>query len=86
MYAQLTHIVGPKNVAETARKLGITRPAEPYFAIGLGADPVSPLEMARAFAAFANGGKRIDGKIIRKPPAGRALGQRQEATRRSPAR
>jgi len=68
VYAQLTHIVGPKNVALTARKLGVTRRLNPYFAIGLGADPVSPLEMARAFATFANGGKRVDGSLLGNRP------------------
>ncbi len=62
VYAQLTHVVGPKNVAGVARDLGITRRLNPYFAIGLGADPVSPLEMARAYATIANGGKRIDNR------------------------
>src|SRR5580765_2393437 len=68
VYAQLTNIVRPDNVAATAHNLGITRRLNPYFAIGLGADPVSPLEMARAFAAFAYGGKRIDGKLIANRP------------------
>jgi membrane peptidoglycan carboxypeptidase len=61
VYAQLTQLVGPANVARTARALGITRHLNPYFAIGLGADPVSPLEMARAFSTFANEGRRVDG-------------------------
>src|SRR4029077_11211214 len=43
VYAQLTNIVQPRNIAATARKLGVTRKLNPYFAIGLGADPVSPL-------------------------------------------
>src|SRR5205814_9551455 len=60
VFAQLTSIVGPGNVAATARALGITTPLQPYFAIGLGAEPATPLEMARAFATLANGGKRID--------------------------
>ena len=68
VYAQLTNIVQPRNVAATARKLGVTRKLNPYFAIGLGADPVSPLEMARAFAAFADGGKRIDGSLLKNRP------------------
>jgi penicillin-binding protein 1A len=68
VYAQLTQIVQPKNVAETAHKLGITRHLNPYFAIGLGADPVSPLEMARAFSSFANDGKRVDGSIFGNRP------------------
>jgi membrane peptidoglycan carboxypeptidase len=68
VYAQLTHIVGPGNVAKTAHELGITRQLNPYFAIGLGADPVSPLEMARAYASFATGGQRIDGSIFDNRP------------------
>ncbi|HKP18392.1 MAG TPA: PBP1A family penicillin-binding protein [Gaiellaceae bacterium] len=68
VYAQLTHIVGPAAVAKEARDLGITRELNPYFAIGLGADPVSPLEMARAYASFATGGQRIDGSIFENRP------------------
>jgi penicillin-binding protein 1A len=60
IFAQLTRLVGPANVARTAHDLGITRHLNPYFAIGLGADAVSPLEMARAFSTFANGGRRVD--------------------------
>ncbi|MFL5918930.1 MAG: transglycosylase domain-containing protein, partial [Gaiellaceae bacterium] len=48
VYAQLTRLVGPAHVAAMARAAGITRHLNPYFALGLGADPVSPLEMARA--------------------------------------
>jgi penicillin-binding protein 1A len=68
VYAQLTQLVGPKNVAATASQLGITRHLNPYFAIGLGADPVSPLEMARAFSTFANDGRRIDGSVFGNHP------------------
>jgi len=68
VYAQLTRLVGPGNVARTARQLGITRHLNPYFAIGLGADPVSPLEMARAFSTFANEGRRIDGSAFGNRP------------------
>jgi penicillin-binding protein 1A len=68
VYAQLTRLVGPANVATTARQLGITRHLNPYFAIGLGADPVSPLEMARAFSTFANDGRRIDGAELGNRP------------------
>jgi penicillin-binding protein 1A len=61
VYAQLTQLVGPPGIVRTARQLGITSPLKSYFAIGLGAEAVNPLEMARAFSAFANGGRRIDG-------------------------
>ena len=68
IFAQLTRLVGPANVARTARQLGITRHLNPYFAIGLGADAVSPLEMARAFSTFANDGRRVDGKAFGNRP------------------
>jgi membrane peptidoglycan carboxypeptidase len=68
VYAQLTRLVGPGNVARTARRLGIASPLRNYFAIGLGAQAVNPLEMARAFSAFANGGHRIDGAVLGNEP------------------
>src|SRR4029450_12154739 len=66
--AQLTQLVGPNNIVRTARRLGITSPLKSYFAIGLGAEAVNPLEMARAFSAFANGGRRIDGAAFGNRP------------------
>jgi len=68
IFAQLTRLVGPPNVAATAHRLGITRHLNPYFAIGLGADPVSPLEMARAFSTFADDGARVDGSAFGNHP------------------
>jgi membrane peptidoglycan carboxypeptidase len=60
--------VGPKNVTRVARRLGVRRPLEDYFAIGLGVEAVSPLEMARAFATFAAGGRRVDGSVLGNVP------------------
>jgi penicillin-binding protein 1A len=68
VFAQLTNIVGPQNVATTAHLLGITTPLQPYFAIGLGAEPATPLEMARAYAAFADGGYRLDNSMFGNTP------------------
>jgi penicillin-binding protein 1A len=68
VYAQLTAQVGPKNVAATARRMGITRPLDDYFGIGLGVEAVSPLEMARGFATLADGGKRVDGTLLGNTP------------------
>jgi penicillin-binding protein 1A len=64
VYAQLTAQVGPQNVARTARRLGITSHLNDYFAIGLGVNAVNPLEMARAFGTFADGGVRVDGSLL----------------------
>ena len=68
VFAQLTAQVGPKNVANTAHRLGVTRPLDDVFAIGLGVEAVSPLEMARAFASLANNGERIDGSVLGNVP------------------
>jgi penicillin-binding protein 1A len=60
VYTQLTQLVGPKRVAATAAKLGVTSKLNGYLSIGLGGEAVNPLELARAYEAFANGGYRID--------------------------
>jgi penicillin-binding protein 1A len=68
VYAQLAEVVGPKTIAQMARKLGVTSPLRGYFSIVLGGEAVNPLEMARAYSAFANGGDRIDGSIFGNHP------------------
>ena len=64
MYAQLTDVVGPEAIVETAHALGIGSPLSPYFSIGLGSLAVNPLEMARAYATLANDGRRVDGTLM----------------------
>jgi penicillin-binding protein 1A len=60
VYAQLTRLVGPAAVKRVAARLGVTTPLRNYYSIGLGAQAVSPLELARTYSAFANGGYRFD--------------------------
>jgi penicillin-binding protein 1A len=64
VYAQLTQLVGPKAIVETAHRLGVGSPLDPYFSIGLGALAVNPLDLSRAFATIANGGMRVDGSLV----------------------
>ncbi|MDZ4374038.1 MAG: penicillin-binding protein 1A, partial [Phenylobacterium sp.] len=54
--ARLANEVGTANVAATARRLGISSPIQLDPSMALGAVEVSPLEMAQAYAPFANGG------------------------------
>jgi penicillin-binding protein 1A len=68
VFAQLTKVVGPSSVVRTAHELGITSPLDGVFSIGLGSQAVNPLEMARAYATFANGGYRIDGAVFGNQP------------------
>ena len=65
VYAQLTMLVGPKRVAHTARRLGIQSQLDGVHSIGLGSEEVNPLELARAYASFATGGRRIDTSLKR---------------------
>jgi len=68
VYSQLTSIVGPVNVMHTAKALGITTPLHGYFSIGLGGEWTTPLDMARAYTSFADGGYRIDGSLFGNEP------------------
>ncbi|MCL6452751.1 MAG: PBP1A family penicillin-binding protein [Alicyclobacillus sp.] len=52
--------IGPNQVMEEAKQLGITTPLAPYPALALGVFPVSPVQMAASYAAFANGGYRVE--------------------------
>ncbi len=68
VFSQLTRDVGPSSVVQTAHAAGITGPLHSYFAIGLGVEPVSVLEMTRAYATFANDGNRVDGTVFGDEP------------------
>ena len=68
VFAQLTDIVGPSAIVHTAHALGIKSRLNAYFSIGLGSEAVNPLEMARAYSAFANKGKRVDGSMFGDQP------------------
>jgi penicillin-binding protein 1A len=68
VFAQLTDLVGPKAIVETAHALGIKSPLDPYFSIGLGSVAVNPLEMARAYSTIANEGRRVDGSVFGDTP------------------
>jgi penicillin-binding protein 1A len=54
--ARLANEVGTGNVAATARRLGIRSPIQLDPSMALGAVEVSPVELAQAYAPFANGG------------------------------
>ena len=56
---RLADQVGRGSVAATARRLGIASQINTDPAMALGTTQVSPLEMAQAYAAFANGGRRV---------------------------
>lgn len=56
--AKLADDVGREQVAGVARRLGIVSPINTDPAMALGTTQVTPIEMAQAYDAFANGGDR----------------------------
>ncbi|MFC7682189.1 transglycosylase domain-containing protein [Paenibacillus sp. GCM10028914] len=51
--------IGPEQVADMAKKMGVASPLDPVPSLALGTSPISPLEMASAFAVLASNGQRI---------------------------
>jgi len=66
VYAQLTLDVTPEKVAEMAHRLGVQSHLDVVPAMGLGADAISPLEEASAYATLAAGGVYSKPMAIRK--------------------
>jgi penicillin-binding protein 1A len=55
-FLRLGQIVGINNVITQAKKMGVTSPLRNVVSFPLGVNPVSPLEMAGAYAAIDNDG------------------------------
>jgi penicillin-binding protein 1A len=58
--------IGIPAVKEEAGLLGIESPISSNLAVALGADSVTPLELANAYAVFASGGKRQAPRFVRR--------------------
>jgi penicillin-binding protein 1A len=64
VFCQVSIRVGPENIVEVAHRMGIKSPLGAVPAIVLGAQAVSPLEMAAAYSTIANYGLRVDNYLI----------------------
>ncbi len=78
---RLSHAVGERQVVAMARRAGIRSRLDPVPAMALGALEVTPLELAAAYAPFANGGMRVQPSLVRRieTPDGTVLWQAAEA-------
>ena len=76
--ASIADQIGRDSVARVARRLGVESRIGLEPAMALGAVEVSPLEMAGAYDAFANGGRRVEpyGVSRIRTPQGRVIYQR----------
>ena len=62
---------GLARIANLAQKFGLPRP-DRYPSLALGTKEVTPLELAAAYAAFVNGGRRVQPRVVLsvgEPPA-----------------
>ncbi|WP_332634605.1 transglycosylase domain-containing protein [Halalkalibacter flavus] len=67
IYAVKTHLyLGTDKAGELAHRVGIESPLGEGAALALGASDVGIAEMARAYSAFANGGKKVEPRFIKK--------------------
>jgi penicillin-binding protein 1B len=62
----LAEVVGYDRVAQLAKRMGLNSRIQAYPSIALGAFEVTPLEIAGAYTAFANGGRRSEPHAIRR--------------------
>ena len=51
--------LGRSKIVETARRMGVTTPLTDTVSLPLGADEVKQIDMVGAYAAFANGGRKV---------------------------
>ncbi len=58
--------VGPKNIIETARLLGITAPLDPYLSTALGSNGIPMIQMASVYASLATNGLAVQPYGIKK--------------------
>ncbi|MDQ4096766.1 MAG: transglycosylase domain-containing protein, partial [Actinomycetota bacterium] len=63
-YARLIKLIGPQKVVDVARRLGVTNPLGAHLSLTLGSEPVTPLQMASAYATVAADGIRHEPHFV----------------------
>jgi penicillin-binding protein 1B len=62
---QIAERIGYERVATVAKRLGLNSKIKGYPSVALGAFEVTPIELAGAYTAFANQGKRVEPHAVR---------------------
>ena len=61
---RVSQAIGPASVVEAARRVGIRSPLKAVPSVALGSFEVTPLELAAAYAPFANGGLAVQPSFV----------------------
>ena len=64
MTVRLAQDIGMTNVVSLARKMGVSDNLQPNLSVSLGAGETTPYRLTAAYAAFVNGGRRVDPYLI----------------------
>ena len=73
---------GLARIANLAESFGLPKP-ERYPSLALGVSEATPLELAAAYATFANGGRKVRPRVVTsvaEPPAAHSLAEAQESS------
>ena len=63
---RVSQLVGLRPIIDNAHRMGIQSEIPNYPAVALGALDVTPIELVRAYAPFANGGFRVRPRLVRR--------------------
>lgn len=63
---RVSQTVGMSRIIDNAHRMGIDSDIPNYPAVALGALDVTPLELVRAYAPFANGGFRVTPRLVKR--------------------
>jgi len=63
---QVAERIGYSRVADFAHRVGLNQEIKGYPSIALGAFEVTPIELAGAYTAFANEGRRVEPHVVRR--------------------
>ena len=61
---KLNYLVGPENVVNVTKKIGIKSNLKPILSLPLGANEVTMLDLVSSYGAFANAGRRVEPTAI----------------------
>lgn len=64
--AKMIYDLGPRKVAEFAKRFGFTTPVYPYYALSVGSVEVLPYQLITAYTTFPNEGERVKPIFIRR--------------------
>lgn len=64
MTVRLAQDIGMQNVVDLSKKMGVSDTLQPNLSVSLGAGETTPYRLTAAYAAFVNGGRRVDPYLI----------------------